>query len=342
MHILVTGGAGYIGSHTSLLLLEEGHEITVLDNLSNSSAESLHRVEKITNKKIHFIEGDMRHAKLLNKIFSSQKFDAVIHFAGLKAVGESVAKPLLYYENNVVGTLHLLEAMKEASCKTLIFSSSASVYGDPKNLPITESESLKPTNPYGQTKFMIEEILRDLYTSDPVWRIARLRYFNPAGAHASGLIGEDPRGVPNNLMPFIGKVASGNLKMLSVYGNDYSTLDGTGVRDYIHVMDLALGHMAALNYLSKTKDELLTVNLGTGQGYSVLEIIRAFEEVSQKKIPYVFVDRRPGDIASCFADPGAAKKILGWEAKFGIKEMCHDAWNWQYNNPQGYINFIGS
>jgi UDP-glucose 4-epimerase len=336
MHILVTGGAGYIGSHASLILLEEGHEVTVLDNLSNSSAESLKRVEKITSKKIHFIEGDIRDIKLLGDVFSSYRFDAVIHFAGLKAVGESVAKPILYYENNVVGTLRLLEAMKEASCKTIIFSSSATVYGDPQNLPIKESESLKPTNPYGQTKFMIEEILRDLYTSDPSWSIARLRYFNPAGAHASGLIGEDPRGIPNNLMPYISKVANGTLKTLSVYGKDYPTKDGTGVRDYIHVMDLGLGHIAALNYLSKTKGKLLTLNLGTGLGYSVLDIIRTFEEASQKVIPYVFVDRRPGDIASCFADSSNAKKILGWEAKFNLKDMCQHSWQWQLKNPKGY------
>jgi len=336
MHIVVTGGAGYIGSHTSLLLLEEGHEVTVLDNLSNSSVESLHRVEKITGKKIHFIEGDIRDAKLLNKIFSSHKFDSVIHFAGLKAVSESVAKPLLYYENNVLGTLCLLEAMKVASCKTIIFSSSATVYGDPKNLPIKESESLKPTNPYGQTKFVIEEILSDLFVSDPSWRIARLRYFNPAGAHASGLIGEDPRGIPNNLMPYINKVANGTFKILSVYGKDYPTKDGTGERDYIHVMDVGLGHIAALNYLSKIKGELITLNLGTGRSYSVLDIIRTFEEASHKKIPYVFMDRRLGDIASCFADASAAKKLLGWEPKFNLKDMCQDSWQWQLKNPKGY------
>ena len=336
MQILVTGGAGYIGSHTSLLLLERGDDVTVLDNLSNSSSESISRVEKLTGKKINFINGDIRDCELLGTIFANNHFHAVIHFAGLKAVGESVSNPLYYYENNVQGTISLLQEMKASSCKTIIFSSSATVYGDPSSLPVNESESCKPTNPYGQTKLIIEQLLQDLYVSDSTWRIARLRYFNPVGAHSSGLIGEDPRGVPNNLMPYISMVANGTLEALSIFGSDYPTIDGTGVRDYIHVMDLASGHLSALDFLAKVESDLITLNLGTGHGYSVLELLGEFEKASNKTIPYKFVDRRPGDVASCFADASAANNTLGWHTKYEISQMCRDTWNWQCKNPKGY------
>jgi UDP-glucose 4-epimerase len=338
MHIFITGGAGYIGSHTALLLLERGNEVTVLDSLVNSSVEAIKRVEKITRKKINFIHGDIRNFELLNEIFSNNSFDAIIHFAGLKSVGQSVSNPLSYYANNVAGSINLFKAISKFSCKTIIFSSSATVYGDPLSLPITELDSCKPTNPYGQNKLMVEQILQDLYISDSNWNIARLRYFNPVGAHFSGLIGEDPRGIPNNLMPYISMVASGTLDKLSIFGNDYPTLDGTGVRDYIHVMDLASGHLAALDHLvNEENGKLLTVNLGTGRGYSVLELLHAFEKASKKTIPYEFVDRRPGDIATCFADTTMAKNILGWSAQFEIYQMCEDTWNWQKNNPKGYL-----
>ncbi len=338
MHIFITGGAGYIGSHTALLLLERGDQVTVIDSLVNSSNESINRVEKITDKKINFIQGDIRNTDLLTQIFSKNLFDAVIHFAGLKSVGESVSNPLSYYENNVVGSLSLFSAMAKSTCKVIIFSSSATVYGDPDSLPITESESCKPTNPYGQNKFMVEQILQDLFNSDPTWNIARLRYFNPVGAHSSGLIGEDPRGIPNNLMPYISMVASGRLDILSIFGNDYPTVDGTGVRDYIHVMDLASGHLATLDHLiQKKKGQFLTLNLGTGRGYSVLELLHAFEEASQKIIPYKFVARRPGDISTCFADSSKAQDILGWHTNYDISQMCQDTWNWQRKNPNGYI-----
>ena len=337
--ILVTGGAGYIGSHTLIELAEANFEFVVLDNLSNSSEEAIRRVEKIIDKKIFFIKGDIRDKKLLRKIFNDFEIDSVIHFAGLKAVGESVEKPLEYYENNVCGTNTLLEIMKEFDVKKFVFSSSATVYGEPKKMPVTEDmqTGIGITNPYGRSKYMIEEILKDLFISDNSWKIAILRYFNPVGAHESGMIGEDPEGIPNNLMPFISQVAVGKLPKLKVFGGDYPTRDGTGVRDYIHVVDLAEAHVKALEYLNKNKlTEPLIVNLGTGQGYSVLEMIKAFEEASGVKIPYEIVNRRPGDIAKIYANPSKAKKLLGWEAKRGIKEMCESAWKWQKNNPKGY------
>lgn len=337
MHILVTGGTGYIGSHTVLQLLEAGHDVTVIDNLCNSSEESLHRVKNITGKNsLAFFEIDIRDAKKLNDLFESNKFDAVIHFAGLKAVGESTEKPLEYYDNNVGGTTVLCEAMKKANVKTLVFSSSATVYGDPQTVPITESAPTGgTTNPYGTSKLMIEQMLADLYKSDNSWNIARLRYFNPVGAHESGLIGEDPAGIPNNLMPYITQVASGKLKQLSVYGDDYDTSDGTGVRDYIHVVDLADGHLKALDKLKK-KPGLVTYNLGTGNGYSVLDTLNSFEKANDIKIPYKIAPRREGDIASCYADPTLAKTELGWSASRNIDDMVRDAWNWQSKNPNGY------
>lgn len=333
--ILITGGAGYIGSHTCVQLLEANYEIVVFDNLSNASLESLKRVEKITGEKVPFVQGDIRSQEDLNKVFNAYEITAVIHFAGLKAVGESVQKPLCYYDNNVNGTLVLCEVMQAHHCKKIVFSSSATVYGDPHTTPITEDFPLSATNPYGKTKLFIEEILRDLYTSDPRWNIAILRYFNPVGAHESGTIGEDPNGIPNNLMPFIAQTAVGKRDKLSVFGSDYETHDGTGVRDYIHVVDLADGHIKALKYLQEHSG-ILTVNLGTGNGYSVLDMVKAFEKASSKKVPYTLSPRRAGDIASCFADPSYAKKILGWEAKRGIDEMCQDSWRWQLQNPNGY------
>jgi UDP-glucose 4-epimerase len=333
--ILVTGGAGYIGSHTVVLLIEAGEEVVVFDNFSNSSRESINRVEKIVGKKVEVVEGDIRSHEDLEAVFQKYKIDSVIHFAGLKAVGESVEQPLKYYDNNIHGTVVLCEVMQKYDCKTIVFSSSATVYGDPHTTPITEDFPLSATNPYGKTKLFIEEILRDLYTSDKSWHIALLRYFNPVGAHKSGTIGEDPNGIPNNLMPFISQVAVGKREYLSVFGGDYDTHDGTGVRDYIHVVDLADGHLKALEYLRK-EDGLLTVNLGTGNGYSVLDMVKAFEKASGKEVPYKIVDRRPGDVAKCYADPALAKQLLGWEAKRDINEMCEDSWRWQSQNPNGY------
>ena len=337
--ILITGGAGYIGSHTLIELDKAGYEFVVYDNLSNSSKESIKRVEKIVNKTISFEQGDIRDKESLRKVFTEYKIDSVIHFAGLKAVGESVAKPIEYYDNNVSGTLKLLEVMKEFNCKKIVFSSSATVYGDPHTTPIKETfPTGATTNPYGQTKYFIEEILKDLYVSDNEFKIAILRYFNPVGAHESGLIGEDPNGIPNNLMPFIAQTAVGKREILSVFGGDYDTHDGTGVRDYIHVVDLAYGHVKAINYLNNLKDveKPLIVNLGTGKGYSVLDMIKTFEKASGKKVNYKIVDRRAGDIAKCYADPSYAKEILDWEAKRTIEDMCVDTWKWQSNNPNGY------
>ncbi len=335
MKILVTGGAGYIGSHTTLLLLNAGYDVIVFDNFSNASAESIRRVEALTDKKTILIEGDIRSRKDLEAVFDNHKIDAVIHFAGLKAVGESVEQPLRYYENNVCGTVQLCEVMAEHGCRQIVFSSSATVYGDPHTTPIKEDFPLSATNPYGRSKLFVEEILKDLYISDAEWKVILLRYFNPVGAHESGRIGEDPSGIPNNLMPFIAQTAVGKREKLSIFGNDYDTHDGTGVRDYIHVVDLAEGHLKALEKLPDIKG-VLTVNLGTGQGYSVLDMVKAFEKASGKKVPYVFAPRRNGDIAKCYADPAYAKKVLGWEAKRGIEEMCEDTWRWQSQNPNGY------
>ena len=338
MHILVTGGAGYIGSHTCLELLDGGNQVTVVDNLSNSSRESLNRVEQMTGKKISFFELDLLDRAGLEGVFSQcqEKIDAVIHFAGKKAVGESVEKPLLYYHNNITGTLVLCEVMAAHGVKNIIFSSSATVYGDPATVPITEDFPLSCTNPYGRTKLMVEEILRDIYMADTDWNVCLLRYFNPVGAHKSGQIGEDPDGIPNNLVPYITQVAVGKLAQLSVYGDDYSTPDGTGVRDYIHVVDLALGHVKALDKLQQNPG-VVVYNLGTGKGYSVLEMIQSFAEVSGKKVSYKIVGRRSGDIAACYADPGKAFRELGWRAMYGLREMCEDSWRWQANNPQGYF-----
>ena len=334
--ILITGGAGYIGSHTLVELSSAGYDFIVYDNLSNSSKESIIRVEKIINKSIIFEQGDIRDTDKLKEVFEKHSIDSVIHFAGLKAVGESVDQPIKYYDNNVVGTLRLLEVMKEFNCKKMVFSSSATVYGDPETTPIKENfPTGATTNPYGTSKHMIERILEDLYISDNTFKIAILRYFNPVGAHISGTIGEDPNGIPNNLMPFISQTAVGKRETLSVFGGDYDTHDGTGVRDYIHVVDLALGHVKALQKIDSI-DEVLTVNLGTGNGYSVLDMIKAFEKASGKKVPYNIVDRRPGDIAKCFADPSFAKQVLDWEALRGIDQMCEDSWRWQSNNPDGY------
>jgi len=338
---LITGGAGYIGSHTLIELSDAGYDFVVYDNLSNSSKEAIKRVEKIINKKITFIKGDIRDKQKLKEVFESHDIDSVIHFAGLKAVGESVEKPLEYYDNNVVGTLKLLEVMRDVECKKIVFSSSATVYGDPDSTPITEDFPVGgTTNPYGTSKYMIERILKDLYTSDSSFKIVILRYFNPVGAYESGEIGEDPNGIPNNLMPFISQVAVGKREYLSVFGNDYDTHDGTGVRDYIHVMDLANAHVKALDFLNNfsfsTLNSSLIVNIGTGQGYSVLDVVRAYETASGVKISYKIVDRREGDIAKCYADPTLAKKVLNWEAKRDLNQMCKDAWNWQSKNPDGY------
>jgi UDP-glucose 4-epimerase len=335
MAILVTGGAGYIGSHTVLELLERGDEVIVVDNLSNSSKESLLRVESITGKNPVFYKIDLLNKPALSKVFQSHTIDSVIHFAGYKAVGESVQKPMMYYQNNIDSTLILCEVMNENDVKNLVFSSSATVYGDPEVVPITEESPLSATNPYGRTKLFIEYILKDLHVSDNSWNIALLRYFNPVGAHKSGLIGEDPNGIPNNLMPFVSQVAVGKREFLSVFGDDYPTVDGTGVRDYIHVIDLALGHLKAIDKL-ESKPGLVIYNLGTGKGTSVLEMVKAFEEASGRKVEYKITPRRPGDIATCFADPTKAKTELGWTAKFGIAEMCEDAWKWQSENPNGY------
>lgn len=335
MRILVTGGAGYIGSHTCVELLNAGFDVLVLDNFSNSKQTSLQRVEEITGKNVQFKEGDVRDKSMLRVLFSEEKIDAVIHFAGLKAVGESVKLPLKYYDNNVAGSVALLEVMAEFNVYHFVFSSSATVYDAPGDKPIQEDFPLKPTNPYGQSKLMVEQVLRDLAVSDANWRIAILRYFNPVGAHVSGMIGEDPNGIPNNLMPFVSQVAVGRLAQLSVFGNDYPTPDGTGVRDYIHVVDLAQGHLAALNALQKQAG-ILTVNLGTGTGYSVLDMVRAFESASGKQVPYKIVERRAGDIAICYADPARAKALLGWQASYDIHAMCRDTWHWQSLNPNGY------
>lgn len=336
--ILVTGGAGYIGSHTCVELLQAGHDVTVFDNCCNSHPESLERIQRITGKQLRIIRGDIRDHEALVTALRESGAQAVIHFAGLKAVGESVQQPLSYYDNNVVGSVRLLEAMGICGVKTLVFSSSATVYGDPQRLPLTEDHPLSTTNPYGQTKLTVEHILRDLQRSDTSWRIGILRYFNPVGAHMSGLIGEDPQGTPNNLMPFVAQVAIGRRPHLNVFGNDYPTKDGTGVRDYIHVVDLAIGHLKALEALERAthRTECLTVNLGTGTGYSVLEIVRAFEQASGKPVAYQIAPRRPGDVAACYADPSQAATLLGWQAKRNLAEMCADTWKWQGLNPHGY------
>lgn len=335
MTILVTGGAGYIGTHTLVELLNAGNDVIVLDNLSNSSIEALNRVERITGKSVIFYQGDILNKALLQKVFNDHAINSVIHFAGLKAVGESVAKPLKYYENNVTGTLILCQVMAEFKVKNLVFSSSATVYGDPASLPITEDFPTGATNPYGQSKLMVEHILADVHNADPSWNIARLRYFNPVGAHASGLIGEDPNDIPNNLMPFIAQVAVGKRTALSVFGNDYPTHDGTGVRDYIHVVDLANGHLKALAKLA-TKPGLVTYNLGTGQGYSVLDMVHAFEKACGNTIAYQIAPRRPGDIAACYADPTHAREDLGWQATHTLADMANSSWHWQSTNPNGY------
>lgn len=336
MAILVTGGAGYIGSHTCVELLNEGYEVVVLDNLSNSSEKSLNRVEELTGKSVTFYKGDILDRDILNEIFEKEEIESCIHFAGLKAVGESVAKPWEYYNNNVTGTLTLVDVMRQHNCKNIIFSSSATIYGDPAQIPITEEcPKGQCTNPYGWTKSMLEQMLIDIQKSDNEWNVIILRYFNPIGAHKSGRIGENPNGIPNNLMPYVTQVAVGKLESLGVFGNDYDTHDGTGVRDYIHVVDLARGHVAALRKIDENA-ELCIYNLGTGHGYSVLDIVKNFEEANGIKIPYVIKDRRPGDIATCYCDPSKAKKEMGWVAQYGIKEMCEDAWRWQSNNPNGY------
>lgn len=336
MAILVTGGAGFIGSHTCVELLDAGYEVIVVDNLCNSSQESLRRVEKITGKNVKFYEADIRDTDALNQIFDKESVECVIHFAGLKAVGESVVKPLEYYDNNISGTLRLCDVMRNHGVKNIIFSSSATIYGEPAFIPITE-ECPKGmcTNPYGWTKWMLEQILTDLHTADPEWNVVLLRYFNPIGAHKSGLIGEDPKGIPNNLMPYVAQVAIGKLECLGVFGNDYDTPDGTGVRDYIHVVDLAVGHVKALKKIQE-KAGVCIYNLGTGVGYSVLDMVHAFEEASGKKVPYQIKERRAGDIASCYSDATKARKELGWTAERGLKEMCEDAWRWQSQNPNGY------
>ena len=339
--ILITGGAGYIGSHTLIELNESGYNFIVYDNLSNSNIEAIKRVEKIINKPIIFIEGDIRDSKKLDEVFSNYNIASVIHFAGLKAVGESVEKPLSYYDNNVVGTIRLLECMKKYNCKSIVFSSSATVYGNPISNPIDESFPVgATTNPYGTSKYMIERILEDLYISDNSFKIVILRYFNPVGAHEGGTIGEDPNGIPNNLMPFISQVAVEKREYLSVFGSDYDTHDGTGVRDYIHVVDLANAHVKAIDYINNknSKENILKVNLGTGIGYSVLDIVKAFEKVSNKKIPYKIIDRRAGDIATCYANPKKSYEVLGWKAQKTLEDMCADSYGWQRNNPNGYLN----
>ena len=335
MRILLTGGAGYIGSHTAVELYNAGHEVVIVDNLANSKEEAIKRVVKITGKEVPFVKADVRDREAMDKIFKSWKIDAVIHFAGLKAVGESCVKPLEYYENNMNATFVLLDVMRNNGCKNIIFSSSATVYGDPAIIPITE-ECPKGhcTNPYGQTKSMLEEVLTDVQKADNEWNVVLLRYFNPIGAHKSGLIGENPNGIPNNLMPYITQTAIGMRKELGVFGNDYDTPDGTGVRDYIHVVDLATGHVAALQAIEKNCG-LAIYNLGTGHGYSVLDVVKAFEKANGLKVPYSIKPRRPGDIATCYCNPAKAKEELGWEAKYGIEDMCRDSWNFQKNNPNG-------
>lgn len=334
MKILVTGGAGYIGSHTCVELLNNDYEVVVVDNLYNSCEEALNRVEKITGKTLTFYEGDLLDRDLMEDIFDRERPEAVIHFAGYKAVGESVEKPIEYYHNNITGTLILCDVMRRYDCKKIVFSSSATVYGDPAFVPITEDcPKGVITNPYGQTKSMIEQILTDIQVSDPEWNVTLLRYFNPIGAHSSGLIGEDPKGIPNNLVPYIARVAVGKLEKLGVFGNDYDTPDGTGVRDYIHVVDLAAGHVKALQHM---KPGVAIYNLGTGQGYSVLDVVKAYSKACGKEIPYEIKPRRAGDIATCYSDPTKAKKELGWEAQYGIEEMCRDSYHWQSMNPDGY------
>ena len=336
MSILVTGGAGYIGSHTCVELLNAGYEVVVIDNLYNSSEEALRRVEKITGKTVKFYEGDLLNREDVEKVFEQESIDSVIHFAGLKAVGESVAKPLEYYHNNITGTLILCDVMRQHGSKNIVFSSSATVYGDPAFVPITEEcPKGKITNPYGQTKGMLEQILTDLYVGDPEWKVILLRYFNPIGAHKSGLIGEDPKGIPNNLVPYIAQVSVGKLEKLGVFGNDYPTPDGTGVRDYIHVVDLAVGHVKAIEKLNSLEGVEI-YNLGTGKGYSVLEVLHAYEKACGKTLPYEIKERRPGDIPTCYADSAKAKRELGWEAQYGIEEMCEDSYRWQSMNPNGY------
>lgn len=335
MAVLVTGGAGYIGSHTVVELLEEGKEVIIVDNFSNSCPAVLDRIKEISKKEFKFYELDTNDEISLEVVFKENKIDSVIHFAAFKAVGESVAKPLEYYKNNLCNTLTVLSLMKKHGVNKFVFSSSATVYGDPHTCPITEDFPLSTTNPYGATKLMIEDMLRDICKADPNLHVSILRYFNPVGAHESGLIGEDPNGIPNNLMPYISQVAVGKLEQLSVFGNDYNTPDGTGVRDYIHVVDLAKGHLKALDKLDSLPG-LVTYNLGTGNGYSVLDMINAFSKASGKEVAYKIVDRRPGDVAMCYADPSKANKELGWEAKFGVEEMCEDTWRWQCNNPNGY------
>ena len=337
MNILLTGGAGYIGSHTIIELDKAGHSVVVVDNLVNSNPIALERVAKITGKEVPFYKADVRDREAMQRVFAENKFDAVIHFAGLKAVGESVEKPLEYYENNMNATFVLLDVMRKNGCKNIIFSSSATVYGDPAVIPITE-ECPKGhcTNPYGQTKSMLEEVLMDVQKADPEWNVVLLRYFNPIGAHQSGTIGENPNGIPNNLMPYITQTAVGKRKELGVFGNDYDTPDGTGVRDYIHVCDLAAGHVAALQAIQR-KAGLAIYNLGTGHGYSVLDVVKAFIKVNGVDVPYSIKPRRAGDIATCYCNPAKAKAELGWEAKYGIEEMCRDSWNWQKNNPEGYV-----
>lgn len=338
MAILVTGGAGYIGSHTCVELLNAGYDVVVADNLSNSCKEALDRVEEITGKKVTFYEVDILDREGLCRIFETEKIESVIHFAGLKAVGESVAKPLEYYHNNITGTLILCDVMRTYGVKNIVFSSSATVYGTPAFIPITE-ECPKGvcTNPYGWTKSMLEQILTDLHTADPEWKVILLRYFNPIGAHESGRIGEDPKGIPNNLVPYITQVAVGKLESLGVFGDDYDTHDGTGVRDYIHVVDLAIGHVKAIEKMDKIHDGVLVYNLGTGIGYSVLDIVKGFEKAVGRPIPYVIKPRRPGDIATCYADPSLAEKERGWKAVRDLEKMCEDSWRWQKNNPQGYV-----
>ncbi|NBW60205.1 MAG: UDP-glucose 4-epimerase GalE [Methylophilaceae bacterium] len=326
--ILITGGTGYIGSHTAVQLLEADYQVIMLDNLSNSKADVVQRVEKISGKKVSFIQGDIRDDQCLHQVFQNNPIDAVIHFAGLKAVGEGQSQPMRYYENNVSGSLSLFQAMQSFGVKTLLFSSSATVYGDDGVGKYHEQSALSPSNVYGQTKYMVEQILRDIQASDASWRVGILRYFNPVGAHPSGYIGEDPNGIPNNLMPYIAKVASGELTHLNVFGNDYPTPDGTGLRDYIHIQDLAAGHLESLRYMLE-KNTSITVNLGTGQPHSVLELVHAFEQVTEQSVPYQITQRRAGDVAICYADPSLAKTLMGWQAKYNIQQMCADTWRWQ-------------
>jgi len=335
VNILLTGGAGYIGSHTCILLIEAGYQVIIFDNFSNASKKSIQRMESIVNQKIPYIEGDICSKDDLKKVFDAYVIDSVIHFAGLKAVSESISNPRKYYANNVNGTLTLCEVMESYGCRSIIFSSSATVYGNPNSVPIKEDFPLHATNPYGRTKLMIEEILRDIYEAESGWHIVLLRYFNPVGAHESGQIGEDPKGIPNNLMPYIAQTALGKREKLYIFGGDYDTPDGTGVRDYIHVDDLARGHLLAMQKID-TFTQVETINLGAGKGYSVLDVVKAYEEVTGKYIPYSIVERRSGDIASCFADPSYAKRVLNWEAKKNLNQMCLDSWRWQVNNPMGY------